>query len=612
MIKKVMLLGIATLLVGVIASVGLTPKANTPSTSTVEIHRNQPKRTNSWMSSLYSFPSANVFAFPGIYKLEKKGVVVSIPEVKAVERTVYGSGSSECTLVFGSDISKTEIVNYSDWSTLLKISLANGTEGFVRMTLGSPFLFMEQFEGVQLSCDAAAQTRYALQTFEPGKFRLTIFPIEPEFERTSLTNIPWDPIEFTAADRAVDKTTVNTTLRFVTENKKTTPIAIMPHHQTAIIEKPPFIGSYNSALGTLQLIIADSFTVTAPKPVLKNTFLEISNTTYREEIIEALEKDTEAILLEQEPPGVYFKGTYLGALSSAFQIAQLYKKDESKQLLLAKIEDILRRQLQELTYSDEKKMLIANNPEFGHENGNDHHFHWAYYIRAAAIVRREKPESANWLDKQILEMIHDIAETDRASKRHPYLRNFSPYESHSWADGQANFGDGNNQESTSEALNAWYALQQWAVVTGDTELEDLAYWLFSQELLGTKTYWFGNNNPFPAGYAHPMASLVWSGKRDFATWFSGEKMHIYGIQFLPITPASQYLSSFTNYDAVVNDIYRDGNPVSHEWGDLLLAYISYTDPEKAQNEINFLQSNRGGMKLRSILLQVIYQNLESK
>jgi len=58
--------------------------------------------------------------------------------------------------------------------------------------------------------------------------------------------------------------------------------------------------------------------------------------------------------------------------------------------------------------------------------------------------------------------------------RFPFLAQLRiPYAGHSWACGHARFGDGNNQESSSEAMNAWCGLILWGTATGDTALRDL-------------------------------------------------------------------------------------------------------------------------------------------
>ena len=49
----------------------------------------------------------------------------------------------------------------------------------------------------------------------------------------------------------------------------------------------------------------------------------------------------------------------------------------------------------------------------------------------------------------------------------PRLRVFDGWASHSWASGTSPFADGNNQESSSEAVTAWAGLRLWADAAGD-------------------------------------------------------------------------------------------------------------------------------------------------
>src|SRR6202035_5411999 len=127
------------------------------------------------------------------------------------------------------------------------------------------------------------------------------------------------------------------------------------------------------------------------------------------------------------------------------------------------------------------------------------------------------------------------ANPDRADPQFPFLRNFDPYAGHSWASGYAKFADGNNQESSSEAMNAWYGLILWGEATGDTKLRDLGVWLYTTELAGVEEYWFdvtGEN--FPKAFTMPALGMVWGGKGAYATWFSGDAEAVQGINWLPI------------------------------------------------------------------------------
>lgn len=167
---------------------------------------------------------------------------------------------------------------------------------------------------------------------------------------------------------------------------------------------------------------------------------------------------------------------------------------------------------------------------------NDHHFHYGYFIAAAAQVGlRDK----QWLKKYapvIEELIDDIACTKQNSKdsRYPYMRNFSPFEGHSWASGFEDPESGNNQESTSEAMNAWYGVILYGMESDNEKIKDLGIYLYTTELSAINSYWFDiDQDVLDSRYVkqgtnqikNNMASLVWSGKYDYATWFSADPAH---------------------------------------------------------------------------------------
>ena len=67
----------------------------------------------------------------------------------------------------------------------------------------------------------------------------------------------------------------------------------------------------------------------------------------------------------------------------------------------------------------------------------------------------------------------DIASGRRGDPAFPFFRVFDPYAGHSWAAGDAVAGDGNNQESSSEAMAAWTAFVLLGELRGDRTLRDL-------------------------------------------------------------------------------------------------------------------------------------------
>lgn len=67
-------------------------------------------------------------------------------------------------------------------------------------------------------------------------------------------------------------------------------------------------------------------------------------------------------------------------------------------------------------------------------------------------------------------MVRDIANPVFSDKFYPQYRNFDWYHGHSWAHGLYESLDGKNQESSSEDMMAVYAVRQWGLHSGDTNM----------------------------------------------------------------------------------------------------------------------------------------------
>ena len=193
--------------------------------------------------------------------------------------------------------------------------------------------------------------------------------------------------------------------------------------------------------------------------------------------------------------------------------------------------------------------LIGYPASFGSDvELNDHHFHYGYFLRAAGVLGRRDPVwIARWRPMVDL-LVRDIASGDRTDPLFPYLRCFDPYAGHSWASGHGRFGDGNNQESSSESINAWYGLLLLAEATGDARLRDRAAWLLATEVAAIEDYWFDvQGDLFPPSYPIEVVTMVWGGKGANATWFDANPQSLHGINFLPLTPGSLYLGRYPDY-----------------------------------------------------------------
>ena len=238
-------------------------------------------------------------------------------------------------------------------------------------------------------------------------------------------------------------------------------------------------------------------------------------------------------------------------------------------------------------YDENWGTLIGQRPSYGSSDQlNDHHFHYGYFVRAAAeIARKDKVWAADhqW-GGMVKLLIRDMASPDRDDSHFPLLRCFDPYAGHSWASGHARFGDGNNQESSSEAMNAWTGVALWGEATGDRDLRDLGIYMYTTELYAINAYWFDvDDHLFPPKYEQTCAALVWGGKTDYATWFSAEPEHTHGIILLPIQSGSLYLGLYPEY--VKRNLQGlaklRGGTTWKDWHETLWAYEALGDADNA-------------------------------
>ena len=100
--------------------------------------------------------------------------------------------------------------------------------------------------------------------------------------------------------------------------------------------------------------------------------------------------------------------------------------------------------------------------------------------------------------------------------------------------------DGNNQESTSEAVTAWTGLSLWADATKNEPLRTEATWMLAGEQQTALLYGLRARPQRPGlpGFGHQIVSLNWGGKRDYATWFSPAPAAMLAILVLPASPSS--------------------------------------------------------------------------
>jgi endoglucanase Acf2 len=216
---------------------------------------------------------------------------------------------------------------------------------------------------------------------------------------------------------------------------------------------------------------------------------------------------------------------------------------------------------------------------------NDHHFHYGYYLLAAATVARFVPGwgGADRFGPMVELLLRDCANEHRDDERFPFLRYFDPYAGHSWANGPSLFADGNNEESSSEDANFAWAVALWGAITGDRPTRDLGLYLQATVASAVDEYWFDvDHQNFPKGFAKPALGMVWGDGGKYDTWFDRNPIYAHGINFLPVTAGSLYLGRRPDYvRANYDHLVQENRGEILVWREVIWSYLAFAAPDQA-------------------------------
>ena len=137
------------------------------------------------------------------------------------------------------------------------------------------------------------------------------------------------------------------------------------------------------------------------------------------------------------------------------------------------------RQINALVYDTVWKGVVSEQAyltrdlgdDFGSTAYNDHHFHYAYFIHAAAVIGYLDPgwipANRDWVNM----LVRDAANPSAKDTYFPVSRMFDWYHGHSFAKGLFESADGKDEESSSEDALFAYAIKMWGHVSGDAAME---------------------------------------------------------------------------------------------------------------------------------------------
>lgn len=241
--------------------------------------------------------------------------------------------------------------------------------------------------------------------------------------------------------------------------------------------------------------------------------------------------------------------------------------------------------------------LADMGADFGSGRFNDHHFHYGYWIYAAAVVARSDSAWRTANKERIDALVRDIANPSTTDTYFPKFRHKDWFAGHSYAGGLVGIDVGPGQESASEAINAWYGIHLWGLANSNTELSNLGRLLLATEIRSTKRYWhiYNNSDIYEAPFnTHGTAVIVRTHKVAVETYFGSQPHYFYGIEILPFTPISEeyidqpwatrsYAAASANIPATVT-----GNPMDTGWNSVIYSFHAVIDADAAYTELQGL------------------------
>ncbi|WP_156164981.1 glycosyl hydrolase [Demequina silvatica] len=351
------------------------------------------------------------------------------------------------------------------------------------------------------------------------------------------------------------------------------------------------LGTYATIAGPYEVCAASSLSWDVPLTE-PTAALDLSGITdpERDAIAAALAAD--AGVAPELPADTYFGAKALYRLANLLQLADALGEEAVAEQLAGTLAEQLdlwgqadgcgERAERCFTYDATLRGVVGLATAFGSEQFNDHHFHYGYLLYAAAVAGARDPELAARIGPVMDLVAEDIA-APGTSDAFPVRRVFDPVEGHSWASGISPFADGNNQESSSEAVLAWNAAALWADLRGDDALGASARWMLSAEAEAATRLWLAPDLTGLEGYGHSVVAIQWGAKRDYATWFSAEPSAMLGIQLIPGQPAAMaYLDAVPDRRIVSSVAEAWGTSTPDQFADYLLMYRALAgDAERA-------------------------------
>ena len=592
---------------------------------------------------------------------------------KGTPYAYYNFKNVEPTISLGAGGTDLAIYKNSTSSNILGVSLKNKKDGKTHYYLiSAPSGTTWVNAGGKLTAKMPAGKNYMSVAILPdGSDNAFELYKKYAFNFITDTKVEWKYLS--NSSKVVTKYNVSTKNMETGANGGDTIIALYPHQWRYTNSK--FTGyTYETIRGTMKTVVGTNYSTT----MQYNGILSSLPVTKDEETVGKIKdqlgylysyrksKDNPKWIcfLEGQYGGydTYWVGKNLNTLTDAIWLADQFKDNDMKTMtndMVEGVEDYLEfwfdpyrayingQYKDDYFYYDEQYGTLIGYPTSydSDKQLNDHHFHYGYWIKAAAAVAMKDPQWAKEWGGMVYEMIGDIANANRdgssynrnSETKYPFLRNFDIYEGHSWASGVANYefdengemvdkkgglSGGNNQESSSESVNAWSSLILWGEAVGDERIRDLGIYMYTTEIAAIEDYYYDVHDEIftkeykdSNNYNIQTVTRLFGGRYDHTAWWTENPIEVTTITMLPISGATLYMGKYKDkVKAVVDSIGENSKQWSNfvnnkeqictNYGkkdmltdpktnqDVVAEYYAYYDPDAALAKVDLSDSGK--------------------
>ncbi|NDV46807.1 T9SS C-terminal target domain-containing protein [Paludibacter sp. 221] len=418
---------------------------------------------------------------------------------------------------------------------------SNGRVYGVHLPAGS---IIHQSNGGDFQVEMAGDKRYVVVSALPDKSFLGLYD---QYARNKPENITFNYEYKVAEGKVVTSFDVKAVNMDTKKDGQEILMSFLPHHYRTTTKNFEFIpdADYHMFRGKMHTGAAKSFTFSydfgGMPPYLPEP-LDISDER----------KETLSSLLDYASKNYTINGnTYakgLGENSSLMLMAKsldhngfdLFKNNLKNEFADWYIFDESEKTKKERFFAAYPKYggVIGFPPGYGSQGFNDLHFHNGYFTIGSArlmMVDKEFKRDFAEMAKLVTQTYANWDRYENAGDTYiPFLRTFDPYFGHSFAGGTGD-GSGNNQESTSEAINSWFGIYMLGVELNDKRIIDTGAMGYLLEVTSAGEYWLDlYEENFPETYEHEYVGILRTDNLAWATYFAGDPAWVLGIQACPV------------------------------------------------------------------------------